>query len=99
MPSASESRSTQAAARALNIRPKLRYKWPQETLQALPTDPAEAAKVRQLRTANKRLAQELEILKKLSPSLQYPANLVSRYQFIDQQRVVYLVRLLYLMRV
>jgi transposase len=61
---ASESRSTQAAARALNISPKLLYKWQQEALPTLPTDPAEAAEVRQLRAANKHLAQELEILKK-----------------------------------
>jgi transposase len=59
-----ESRSTQAAARALNISPKLLYKWQQEALPALPADPAEAAEVRQLRAADKRLAQELEILKK-----------------------------------
>ena len=61
---ASESRSTQAAARALNLNPKLLYKWQQEALPALPSDPTEAAEVRQLRAANKRLAQELEILKK-----------------------------------
>ena len=61
---ASESRSTQAAARALNLNPKLLYKWQQEGLPALPADPNEAAEVRQLRAANKRLAQELEILKK-----------------------------------
>jgi transposase len=60
----SESRSTQAAARTLNSSPKLLYKWQQEALPALPTDPVEAAEVRQLRAANKRLAQELEILKK-----------------------------------
>lgn len=65
---ASESRSTQAAAHALNLNPKLRYKWQQEALPTLPSDPVEAAEVRQLRAANKRLAQELEILKKLSPS-------------------------------
>jgi transposase len=63
-----ESRSTQAAARALNLNPKLLYKWQQEALPALPADPSEAAEVRQLRAANKRLAQELEILKKPSPS-------------------------------
>ncbi|QKG58763.1 transposase [Hymenobacter sp. BRD128] len=61
---ANESRSTQAAARALNLNPKLLYKWQQDALPALPSDPAEAAEVRQLRAANKRLAQELEILKK-----------------------------------
>jgi transposase len=57
----SESRSTQAAARALNSSPKLLYKWQQEALPALPADPIEAAEVRKLRAANKRLAQELEI--------------------------------------
>ena len=61
---ASESRSTQAAARALNLNPKLLYKWQQEALPALPTNPAEAAEVHQLRAANKRLGQELEISKK-----------------------------------
>jgi transposase len=61
---ARESRSTQAAARALNLNPKLLYKWQQEALPALPSDPVEAAEVRQLRATNKRLAQELEILKK-----------------------------------
>jgi transposase len=61
---ARESRSTQAAARALNLNPKLLYRWQQEALPALPADPSEAAEVRQLRAANKRLAQELEILKK-----------------------------------
>lgn len=61
---ASESRSTQAAARALNIDPKLLYKWQHDALPALPADPNEAAEVRQLRAANKRLAQELDILKK-----------------------------------
>ncbi|GGF15229.1 transposase [Hymenobacter cavernae] len=61
---ASESRPTQAAARALNINPKLLYKWQQAAQPALPTDPVEAAEVRQLRAANKRRAQELEILKK-----------------------------------
>lgn len=61
---ASESRSTQAAARALNLNPKLLYKWQQEALPALPANPSEATEVRQLRAANKRLAQELEILKK-----------------------------------
>lgn len=59
-----ESRSTPAAARALNLDPKLRYKWQRDAQPALPADPAEAAEVRQLRAANRRLAQELEILKK-----------------------------------
>ena len=61
---ARESRSAQAAARALNIRPELLYQWQRAAQAPLPADPAEAAEVRALRTANKRLAQELEILKK-----------------------------------
>lgn len=67
-----ESRSTQAAVCALNISFKLLYKWQQEALPALPTDPAEAAEVRQLRAANKRLAQELEILKKAIATFSTP---------------------------
>ena len=61
---ASESRSTLAAARALNINAKLLYQWQKAAQQPLPTDPAEAAEMRALRLANERLAQELEILKK-----------------------------------
>lgn len=57
-----ESRSTPAAARALNLDPKLLYRWQRDTQPALPADAA--AEVRQLRAANRRLAQELEILKK-----------------------------------
>ena len=59
-----ESRSTPAAARALNLDPKLLYKWQRDAQPALPADPVEALEVRQLRAANRRLAQELEILKK-----------------------------------
>ncbi|WP_460585961.1 transposase [Hymenobacter arcticus] len=58
---ASENRSTLAAARALNIDPKRLYAWQKAARQPLPADPAE---VRALRQANKRLAQELETLKK-----------------------------------
>jgi len=67
---ASESRSTQAAARALHINPKLLYKWQKAALtpvaaaQGTALDPATAAELRQLRAANRRQAQELEILKK-----------------------------------
>ena len=61
---ANESRSTLAAARALNIDAKRIYAWQKAAQAPLPADPAEAAEVRALRTANKRLAQELEILKK-----------------------------------
>ena len=67
---AEQSRSTQAAARALNIDPKRIYQW-QKAAQtpiaaALGTalDPATAAELRQLRAANRRQAQELDILKK-----------------------------------
>ena len=49
---ASESRSAQAATRTLNIRPKLLYRWQRAAQAPLP---AEAAEVRTLRTANKRL--------------------------------------------
>lgn len=67
---ASESRSTQAAARALNIDPKRIYKGQKEALTPVAAargaelDPATAAELRQLRAANRRQAQELEILKK-----------------------------------
>jgi transposase len=69
---ASESRSTQAAARALNISPKLVYKWQQaaQTPAAVAAargaelDPTTAAELRQLRALARRQAQELEILKK-----------------------------------
>ena len=58
---ASESRSTLAAARALNIDPKRRYAWQKAAQQPLPADPTGAAEVRALRLANKRLTQELEL--------------------------------------
>jgi transposase len=67
---AAESRSTQAAARALNIDPKRIYKWQKEALTPVAAaggaelDPATAAELRQLRAANRRQAQALEILKK-----------------------------------
>ena len=67
---AEQSRSTQAAARALNIDPKRIYKWQKEALTPVAAargaelDPATAAELRQLRAANRRQAQELEILKK-----------------------------------
>jgi len=53
---AGESRSTQAAARALTINPKLLFKWQKEALT-----PATAA---ELRALARRQAQKLEILKK-----------------------------------
>jgi len=67
---AAESRSTQAAARAINIDPKRIYKWQKKALTPVAAargtelDPAIAAELRQLRAANRRQAQELEILKK-----------------------------------
>ena len=67
---ASESRSTQAAARALNINPKLLYKWQKEALTPVAAargaalDPDTAAELRQLRALARRQAQELDILKK-----------------------------------
>ena len=67
---AGESRSTQAAARALNIDPKCLCKWQKEALTPVAAargaelDPATAAELRQLRAANRRQAQELGILKK-----------------------------------
>ena len=63
---ASESRSTQAAARALGISPKLLYRWQQAqpVAEVGSVEVARDPEVRVLRTANKRLAQELDILKK-----------------------------------
>ncbi len=67
---AEQSRSTQAAARALNVNPKLLYQWQKAALTPVAAaagaslDPATAAELRQLRAANRRQAQELEILKK-----------------------------------
>jgi transposase len=67
---AGESRSTQAAARALNINVKLLYKWQKEALTPVAAargaelDPATATELRQLRATNRRQAQELDILKK-----------------------------------
>ena len=49
---ASENRSAQAAARALNIRPELLYQWQQTAQASLPAAPAEATEVRALRTAD-----------------------------------------------
>ena len=66
---AAQSRSTQAAACALNINAKLLYKWQKEALTPVAAareaelDPATAAELRQLRALNRRHAQELEILK------------------------------------
>ena len=64
---AGESRSTQAADRALNIDPKRLCKWQKEALtpvaaaRGMELDPATAAELRQLRAANRRQAQALDI--------------------------------------
>ena len=69
---ASESRSTLAAARASNIDPKRLYAWQEADQPPLPTDPTEAAEVRALRAANKRLAQKLDMLKKAVAIFSHP---------------------------
>jgi transposase len=55
-----------AEARQLGISPKLLYRWQQAQLVAEvgSAEVARAPEVRALRAANKRLAQELDILKK-----------------------------------
>ena len=63
---ASESRSTQAAARQLGISSKLLYKW-QKALQPVVQDDREEGEgvaMRQLRAEVRRLQQERDILKK-----------------------------------
>ena len=72
---ASESRSTRAAARALTSNAKPLYQWQKAAQQPLPADPTEAAEVRALRLANKRRAQELEMLKKASASNCYKRSI------------------------
>ena len=69
---ASESRSTLAAARALNIDAKGLYAWQKAAQQPPPADPVEAAEVRAPRAANKRLKQELDILKKAIAIFSHP---------------------------
>jgi len=63
---ASESRSMQAAARELSISPKLLYCWQQAQVVAEvgSVEMARDPEVQALRASNKRLAQELDILKK-----------------------------------
>ena len=63
---ASESRSTQAAARQLGISPKLLYRWQHEQVVAEvgSVEVARDPEVRQLRAQLKRAEQELDILKK-----------------------------------
>ena len=58
---ASESRSTLAAARALDIDANRIFAWQEATQRLLPADPAEVAEVRGLRAAHKRLAHKLDI--------------------------------------
>ena len=77
---ASQSRSVPAAARALNIRPKLIYEWqkvaltPAAVAAGTTLDPATAAELRELRAANRRQAQELDILKKAIAIFSTPAT-------------------------
>ena len=87
-----ESRSTQAAARARNIDPKRIYQWQRQAEAPRPADPAEAAEMRQLRAANRRLEQELEILKKVIAI--FSTDPMSCWQFIEQERSMYFVDLL-----
>ena len=67
---AAQSRSAQAAARALHIDPKRIYQWKEAAQTSVAAalgavlDPATAAELRQLRALARRQAQELEILKK-----------------------------------
>jgi transposase len=73
---AEQSRSTRAAARALNIDPKRIYKGQQEALMPVAArgaelDPVMAADLRQLRATNRRQAQELEILTKAIASKRF----------------------------
>ena len=57
---AEQSRSIQAAARALNVNPKLLYKWQKEALTPIAAargaelDPATAAELRHLRALSRR---------------------------------------------
>ena len=67
---AEQSRSTQAAALALNIDPKRLYQWqkaaqtPVAAALGAALDPTTATEMRQLRALARRQAQELDILKK-----------------------------------
>ena len=71
---AEQSCSTQVAARALNIDPKRLYQCQKAAQTPVAAaldpalDPATAAELRQLRALARRQAQELGILKKLSPA-------------------------------
>lgn len=78
---ASESRSTQAAARALNINAKLLYMWQKEALAPVAAartaelDPATTAELRHLYALARRQVQELDILKKSLPVACYERRL------------------------
>jgi len=71
---AAQSRLTPAAARALNIDPKRFYQWhkaartPVGAAFGIALDPATAAELRELRAANRRQGQELDILNKANAS-------------------------------
>ena len=69
---ASESCSTLPAARALNIDTKRLYDRQKAAQLPLPADPIEAADLRTLRAATKRLAQELDMLKKAIDIFSHP---------------------------
>ena len=69
---ASESRSTPPAARALNTAAKRIDAWQKAGQLPLPADPSGAAEARTLRAANKRLAQEPDILKKAIAIFSHP---------------------------
>ncbi|SDX54525.1 hypothetical protein [Hymenobacter psychrophilus] len=69
-----ESHKTSVAACALNLDPKLVYGG-----SATPALPAEALEERQLRAANRRLEQELEISKKPSSFFGHPTGAMSCY--------------------
>ena len=74
---AAQSRSTQAAARALNNDPKRLYQWQKAALTPVAASlgaalyPVTAAELRQLRALARRQAQELDILKKAIASKRF----------------------------
>ena len=96
---AEQSRSTQAAARALNIDPKRIYQWqkaaqtPVVAALGAALDPNAAAELRQLRALARRQALELEldILKNHCPLLT-DRDPMSRYRFIAAERYRYPVQ-------
>ena len=70
-----ESRSAQAAVRALRIRPELLCQRQRAAQAPLPATPAEAAEMRALRRTNKRLTQEPGILEKAVAIFLHPLTL------------------------